>query len=233
MYKGLSVFDESADKNLSPGSDRPVIVLGIRSGTSMATEILTKLGYYMGEGFQDGNESNPRGFFEDAALSRTVVALGESVGADNIHSVPDTSQIDNVPFKMIRELKSTMDQIRLGREKWGMKRPGLLWYLNIVEMFFQPRYVLCTRESEHVGDSLGKHCRGVPQKTDYFRFAEIYFQYAKKYLESKDCLELRYKEVLSNPTKEIAALAEWLGIRDKGKVQEAVEVVNSDYNHHK
>jgi hypothetical protein len=46
-------------------SKKSILVLGSgRSGTSLASGILSKAGYYMGENLMPATHTNPKGFFE-------------------------------------------------------------------------------------------------------------------------------------------------------------------------
>jgi len=234
MYKGLSVFNESAEWGIQEvNQTKTAIIFGIRSGTSMVAEMVKALGFYMGEGFQAGNEDNPRGYFEDAQVSGAAKSLADSIKANNIHNVPDEEKVSKVPFKAIRELKLALDDISRGRELWGFKRPGLLWYIDIIDLLVpNPYYILCTRDRRHVADSIQKHERGVTNKTDYAKFVNSYFDFALKALNRRNHIILKYEDTLAFPKKTAEELASFLDITDKNLIKEASFVVNSEYNHH-
>jgi hypothetical protein len=59
---------------------RNVVVLGSgRSGTSLVAGCLAQAGYYMGSKLLPANESNPKGFFEDAIINSINEDILESV----------------------------------------------------------------------------------------------------------------------------------------------------------
>jgi len=66
---------------------RNLIIMGSgRSGTSMVAGCLAQSGYFMGDSLHVANESNPKGYFEDAAINH----VNERLLAPLVPRVPDS-----------------------------------------------------------------------------------------------------------------------------------------------
>ena len=142
----------------------PVVVLGMhRSGTSVITGCLAALGLDAGEHLQDGNEHNPKGYFEDKRIVAAHDELLEALGSswDDLRPLPE-GWLESPPAAACTRTLRELAVKALGRPKpWLIKDPRMcrllpLW-LRLLEGFdIKPRFVIPVRQPVASAQSLNR-----------------------------------------------------------------------------
>ena len=136
---------------------RIVVLLGMhRSGTSLTASIMQAIGVDFGSDFIAANENNPKGYFENAAITRAQVSLNRLVNrrpftaaglVDYPHGFEQSRQalefIDEVEMLVRRELERATGI-------WGYKDPHTIKLLPLWQTVFErlevtPVYILAVR----------------------------------------------------------------------------------------
>lgn len=213
----------------------PLLILGVhRSGTSMLTRMVEKLGVFVGNDLQQDYESN------------TVIAINNAyfTGSQSSWDCPTyVRAAENGNNPIARLLTSNFDEIksRFGPMNglWGMKDPRFVVTLPLwQDVFPNLRAMVIRRDVRDIASSLYKrHCRlveqGVFPATGDFVKGQIKFtqrcstpdgalEFAEEQVETlrgyksegllDGCLELEYKKLVSDPVEELSRIASWLAI---------------------
>jgi hypothetical protein len=130
---------------------RSILVLGVpRSGTSAVAGALHHLGVDMGTGhLQQGNEWNPRGYYEDLRWQKLNKAI---TGPRYGHEQPTAISVERVEqYRALAELCDT-------NFLWGMKDPRLCFTAPFIWVWLQePRIIAVKRSAEASAASLMRH----------------------------------------------------------------------------
>jgi len=163
-----------AAPDFSPSTDRPqiVVVAGMhRSGTSLAAEILVRLGAWTRSRLLEGNEYNPRGYWEDADLvdlnDRILTALDRPWGGTRA-ALPMPR--DWLSDPALAPLKAELEAfLRAGLEAaggtpWMVKDPRIcrlmpLWRQVADDAGLRLAAVLTVRSPDAVAASLARRDR--------------------------------------------------------------------------
>jgi hypothetical protein len=199
-------------------SARAVLVLGMhRSGTSAVTAALQALGVYLGDRTMQGNEFNPKGFYEDIDLAAVNNRLLADAGrAWDSFLLPDFRA--EYAESYVRELKSARDIVSSrfgGHPLWAFKDPRtsrlLSFWLDVLRTEgCQPVLVATLRHPGSVADSLGARDRMPRVKA----LALWLFHQA----ESLDAVTrlggvvVDYDDLIADPETALVSLAKFLGV---------------------
>ncbi|SIR56316.1 sulfotransferase family protein [Halanaerobium kushneri] len=204
---------------------KTVVVLGMhRSGTSMTSAILEKLGINMGEDKLGATATNPIGHFEDKMfldLNRKI--LNDAGGSwDNPPSKDSILNLKNKYKKEIKELLSNKI------ENWGWKEPRTSLTIDLYYPFLSNTYfVYCKRDEDDVAASLKKRNDMALEVGKKLKF--IYDSRVEEFLNKIDDnrkIIFDYDEVLKSPEEEIEKLIKIidLNVSDK-EYDEALNIV--------
>jgi hypothetical protein len=204
---------------------KTVVVLGMhRSGTSMTSAILEKLGINMGEETLGAVETNPIGHFEDKIfLDLNKRILNDAGGS-----------WDNPPnYKTILDLKDKYkDEIEKlvsnKKENWGWKEPRTSLTINLYYPYLKNIYfIYCKRNEDDVAKSLKKRNDMSLEKGKELK--KIYDSRIDDFLckiNTDRKKIVKYEKVLSNPESEIQKIINFLDLEvNKQQYKEAVNIV--------
>lgn len=142
---------------------RCVIVIGMhRSGTSLAMELLSRLGISTGKNLIPADTGNPHGYYENRKIVRIHQRILEKMGADWSSLLPLPTAWEKIPgiATSRRRLKGTLQkELAENAEPWGFKDPHMARFLPLWEGIFQeleiePDFVLAVRHPAAVYRSL-------------------------------------------------------------------------------
>lgn len=191
-----------------------IVVLGMhRSGTSTTAGLISHLGYSVGDSLMKGNETNPKGFFENYRLMFFNESLLRACHCNwhNTLCLPDRWW-DN---ERVLQLKPTLKNliVKEFREKGKMlfKDPRLCillpFYLQVFEeMNIHLRFLITLRKPRQVIQSLHRRDHFTPMKSarlwiDHMLKAEFYTRgYPRTFID--------YEEVLKNPLNSLNFIRE-------------------------
>lgn len=133
-----------------------------RSGTSLVTSILQRMGLYLGpdDSFLPAAPDNERGFYEQQSIFEINEALLEHYGGA-WHEIPDLPSdfTDDATLGPLRDrARVTLNELYAGHRAWVMKDPRF----SVTLPFWRPLlprstcYVVCVRHPDEVAASLAK-----------------------------------------------------------------------------
>ena len=217
---------------------RRLIVLGMhRSGTSVVTNLLSQLGFYIGEEGELTTPSwqNPQGFFERRDLRAICDDLLHRSGADwwkvsNFDADAVSGELVARTLPLIRQLVSDLDN----HGSWAIKEPRLCLLLPIfLSVIRDPAVVLVVRDPVEVAQSLRRR-NGFATPVGLALW-EGYICAALRHSAHLPRLILNYHDLLASPDHVAADLVERLtGIGFEGlSATDAARVVDrSLYREH-
>ena len=209
---------------------RCVVVLGMhRSGTSMVSGILQKLGIFMGERFRDADAHNENGYFEDLDWRDINKAILMALGG-TWYNPPRQNLVDKTSIHS--ELICDLIESREKYSVWGFKDPRTCITIPIISKHLpNPLYVYVRREPRDVVMSLMKRA----QLRGYYREPESWLELVNDYERRiKDFLSMgndfttvTYEQITEDPDNQVMGLAYTVGIKDKDKICEAIATVRT------
>ena len=170
-----------------------VIVLGcFRSGTSGVAGILHHLGVTMGKEFDEPNQNNPKGFWEDKAFK-------------TIHTWCDEGrEVDQLYENLVRDREEEFPL-------WGVKDPLLCLYIHKLTGFLKTdhKLIVCRRPIEEISKSMGRSI-GFDDPEMFLNLAKYYVEEMEKSLNSYrgPVLEVRFKDL----NKSVLGIANFVGL---------------------
>ena len=153
---------------------RIVVLLGMhRSGTSLTASILEALGVDFGSDFIPANESNPKGYFENAAITRAQIRLNRLLNrrpftAAGLVDYPEQCWQSRQALEFIDEAEMLVrKELERSSGIWGFKDPHTIKLLPLWEVVFErlgitPVYILAVRHPSEVAASAVKRDHIVP-----------------------------------------------------------------------
>jgi hypothetical protein len=191
-----------------------------RSGSSMTAGIVHHLGFDMGPpGLARPDRNNPRGYFEDWRFSRfhRWRSARENVAGDEfrrrLRMPPEDPRLADDEWARYRRLVRACEA-RGGN--WGVKDPELTYYLpRLLEAAAGPvRLVIPVRPFEEVVASVAA-ALGHPAADARRAIAEYGARLATIADDWRPAptLIVGYHDVLRDPGREVARIAEFLGVR--------------------
>ncbi|WMJ72092.1 hypothetical protein RCC89_02750 [Cytophagaceae bacterium ABcell3] len=186
-----------------------IIVLGMhRSGTSMVTGLLSKLGYYVGapEELTNTSEENPKGFFErkDVRNINDELLIGNDFDWYKVAGFTTDSLTDSSVHKYKEEISGVFNLLRK-KGPFAIKEPRLcLLYLIFKEMVRDDIKLLVYRDPIESAESLLKRNK-FPL---HFGLAlwEKYHKALFNSLSNDHLILVNYNKLLNDPKAEVQNL---------------------------
>lgn len=206
-----------------------VVVLGMhRSGTSLVSSMLHKMGVNMGEVLIPPDDNNLHGYWEDDAVLVLNKAILASLDSD-WRKIVTRKQIESARKKYLPKLKkfvAAKETKDISRLLWGFKDPRTcltiwLWH----DVLTAPRYVIVRRQKRDVIHSL-KRAYG---KGNWFDLIKHYEQHVRAFVGLNKNLQVHYvsyDDLISDDSFAISAtvgLASFVGT--PGQARQALSMV--------
>lgn len=158
LLVGLLGFLKSPDNiHMSKENPKEIIILGMhRSGTSMLSGMLDRLGIDMGDDQPGRQLSNPLGHFEDGdLLSLNEYIISQAGGSwDN---PPPAALVQNQAAKLDDRIQEIILNKRLANpdQPWGWKDPRTSLTINLYLPYLRNPYIIWSqRDPESISNSL-------------------------------------------------------------------------------
>lgn len=147
---------------------RVIVLLGMhRSGTSLTASILEALGVDFGSDYIPANENNPKGYFEDAAISRVHLRVNRMLNRrpfspSGLLEYPQSFWRSRQAIECTDELEMLVcRQLERTSGIWGFKDPHTIKLLPLWQELFErleitPVYILAVRHPSEVAASTVK-----------------------------------------------------------------------------
>lgn len=176
-----------------------ILVLGMhRSGTSLITHLIAKMGINLGDDLMEANEYNPDGYWESNALVELHERMLKFTGNEWYAPI---NPIDN---SLLREkfgddaqkLIASMDE---QAKDWCWKDPRMSIFLDFWKHFFKSReilYITVVRHPHAVAASLLKR-DNIPAQVAYALFENYNLKIIAALKHEKNLLKINYDEMLS------------------------------------
>ena len=186
---------------------KTIIVLGMRSGTSLVAGLLHDMGIYMGENFQLPDEKNAKGYFEEITIRDTINKY--LLNGDRFSAKP----VRTVQLEHLASLKEAIDAQKK-EPMWGFKAPGACFAIKAIELFVDnPMYIMCTRDVSEVGQSLEKEQQhSYPRGFNCTNYATYMQHTMHEETRGNPRHEVKYSEILAHPEREIYELGKFIGL---------------------
>ena len=186
-----------------------VIVLGMhRSGTSVFTGILNKMGLPLGENLMKPTKDNPKGYFENMDFYHFNEMILRECNSSwyNVSNLTE-EKILKGEYKNI--LKSILKKYS-NHTIFGVKDPRICVLLPLYEkvceeLGIEIEYVLITRDKESIINSINKR-DGYSKEI----VSNLIDSYLKIPLKKKTTLKLSYEDIINNPNKNIKIILDSL-----------------------
>lgn len=196
-----------------------IVVLGMhRSGTSMVSGLLHKMGVNMGERLLKGGVSNPKGYFEDLdflALNRHI--LKESDGSWN--NPPLKKKLQKSIDKNQNKIKKIINIKNKKSKLWGWKEPRTVLTIDAYMNFLPPdetKFILIYRNPLTISYSLNKRKKNRLEIMDGLELASVYeyelAKFIKKYPKHKK-LFLSYENILRDKEENIKKICKFINMK--------------------
>ncbi|MEZ9607756.1 hypothetical protein AB4268_09770 [Vibrio cyclitrophicus] len=201
-------------KNIEQG----IIVLGMhRSGTSILSKCLYKMGVNLGDLDEKKYVSNVEGHFEDTELlSINEDILGRSGGT--WYSPPSQDMLDEQKAYIESRYKS---YFKSKSGLWGVKEPRFSLLCKYSEEYTNnPLYVYCVRNEDDVAKSI--NVRDGICVTEAKKIKRHYDDVIEKFLVDKKYILVNYDELIDNPRKIISIISNDLGLTYKSSFHDHI-----------
>ena len=207
-----------------------VLVLGMhRSGTSMLSGVLDRLGVDMGEDKPGRQVSNPMGHYEDGDFLSLNESILEKAGgswdnppsAENIQSQA-ASFTEEVQVVILSKEQAKQNQI------WGWKDPRTSLTIQLYLPYLKnPSIIWCQRDPAAIAGSLLKRNNIPYQESE--RLTEYYQQQINNFLRGHSeipVLIVSYQDIIDKPDFWIQKLIDFLDIEpEENQLSEAREFI--------
>jgi hypothetical protein len=201
--------------------NQPLIVVGMhRSGTSVAMEVLSKLGLYPGskEELIPGDQNNEEGYWEN----RHFVDLNDSIlYAFNLHSyemrsLPNNWREHPQAEGLTARLRNAIETSYKGQELWGWKDPRTTLVLPVVRTVFEelelrPRFLLVIRHPLDSAKSMNRRDPNIAIPTALGMW-QHYTLTALRDLPCEDTHVVFYQDLVDDPCASLTPLVRSLPI---------------------
>ncbi|MCP4385108.1 MAG: hypothetical protein GY798_27480 [Hyphomicrobiales bacterium] len=189
---------------------RQLVVLGMhRSGTSVFTSVVERLGFFVGEAGEltSGSWENPHGFFERRDLRNIYDRLLDQSGADwwKVSDFDPNSVSGSVVEQQRPNIKSLVSRLdKQGR--WAIKEPRLCFLLPIfVPVLGDPAALIVVRHPPEIASSLRRR-NGIPTFAGLALW-EAYMTAALRYSDHTPRAFVNYHDLMVAPGETVEALA--------------------------
>jgi hypothetical protein len=212
---------------ITPGE---FIVLGMhRSGTSMVSGVLNRLGVDMGEDLPGRQISNPLGHFEDGDfldLNTRILALA----GGSWDNPPSEQEILSVGESLSGEIKNLIYRRRQSYpdKSWGWKDPRTSLTIRLYLPYLNnPFMIWCQRDPGEIARSLEK--RNDLSREVSLNLIALYHARIVGFIENNPQIPvhvIRYRDIVNQPHNQIVSLIDFLGLSiDQDLVDQAVRLV--------
>ncbi|MDD3761407.1 MAG: glycosyltransferase [Acidithiobacillus sp.] len=226
---------------LTPSSSSPqvVLVLGMhRSGTSLLTGFLQRMGFYLGETLLPPEADNPKGFFENSEIVALHDQIFDRIGMrwDDPRPMPQNWLKFSGVSDARQQLGKLLDAQFHNRARWAVKDPRLcrlfpLWDELLRERRIRPQFILLLRNPREVAKSLqSRSAMPLPLgEILWFRYVFESLQHSAVFPR----LLLHFDQVHQNRREAIQILADFLGIPSSADtLLEAEALFDPQLRHH-
>jgi len=209
---------------------KEIIILGMhRSGTSMLSGMLDRLGIAMGEDQPGRQVSNPMGHFEDGdLLSLNELILSQTGGSwDN---PPPAAQIQNQAALLDDKIqKIIFDKQDANQDQdWGWKDPRTCLTINLYLPYLRNPYIIWSqRDPDSISSSLW--VRNKMPEHQAKKLTEHYQQQISDFLRDHPevpVLRISYQDVIDQPETWINKVVNFLDLEvDEDQLVRAAEFI--------
>jgi len=149
---------------MSTLNNRAILVLGMhRSGTSVFTGVLHRLGIYLSPHMMAAHADNPSGYWEHEEIVEVHDDLLQAFGFhwSEVCPLPENWWLDERTARFREKLRAILLRDFSGKSLWGLKDPRLcrllpLWLPLLQELRCEPLFVLLGRNPDGIARSLRK-----------------------------------------------------------------------------
>jgi hypothetical protein len=212
---------------------RLILILGMgRSGTSLVSNAIGKLGFDLGQNLIPANASNKEGYFEDRDIVETHKILLRELGCGELSLIPPPS--DWLSLAPVQSAKARITELLAGRlsstDKVAVKDPRIslllpMWYEIAEALGAELGLIFCVRSPAAVAASLN-----AASNTEKVVGESVWLCRAMAAAESwKGGFVIHYEDIMQDASATMASLARWVGAEEK--LPEIENLVKSDLNH--
>ncbi len=208
-----------------------VVVLGMhRSGTSLVSGVLSKMGVNMGKRLLKPSVENPKGYFEDLEFFNLNATILHEAGGD-WKAPPNKETLLKVMKKNREKFRDIINRKNKNSKLWGWKDPRTVLTIDGYMNFLSPKktkFIIVFRNSLTIAHSLNK------KKKEKFRvkvidgleLSSIYncelARFIKKYPRYSK-LFLAYESILQNKEENIKKISEFIGIKANDNIYSFID----------
>ncbi|MEX1307353.1 MAG: hypothetical protein AB1Z19_02390 [Eubacteriales bacterium] len=208
-----------------------VLVLGMhRSGTSVLTQVISKMGFHLGAGQLGASEHNVEGHFE----RKDVIALDDAIlrtfGMEWFSFGERVPEMAGVEPRFLKEANRILDGLFGESDAVVIKEPRMCITLPLWEKVLEARgvsvkYVFAFRHPKSVALSLKRRNK---ISIENGQALWLYYNHALLSKIDKDIFAVNYDEMVNSPTAVLDELAMYLG-KDS---TDAGNVIKNTMRHH-
>jgi len=218
------------NKHMNEKLPKEIIILGMhRSGTSMLSGMLDRLGIAMGEDQPGRQVSNPMGHFEDGdLLSLNELILSQAGGSwDN---PPTAAQIQNQAAPLDDRIqKIILDKRHANQDQhWGWKDPRTSLTIKLYLPYLRNPYIIWSqRDPDSISNSL--RIRNKMPEHEANKLTEHYQRQIIDFLRDHPelpVLRISYQEMIDQPEFWISKVVNFLDLDvDEAQLLKAAEFI--------
>ena len=215
----------------------PVFIIGMhRSGTSALGGVLESLGLTVGKSVMPAQKDNPKGFYENLALTELHDKFLKSVGS----SWDDPKPIIAEYFQGEASSRFQSKLLPLLKEEYGERRPLIkdpricrlmpLWVPLIKEHFTEARFILPIRHPVAVAHSLVQ--RGELTLDESLKLWAVHVIEGERDTRDFSRAFATYDELMQSPVDTMLRLAKSAGLAEDGVAAAVSRQIDSTLRHH-
>lgn len=201
----------------------PIVILSMhRSGSSLTTSIVQKLGIHIGDRLLGTHPSQPRGHYENVEFYELNMDILRTAGGD-WQNPPGEARINAVANRFRERIKGTIAKNK--KKKWGWKDPRTCLTLPLYLPYLQsPRFILVYRETDGIIGSLLRRSGGTKEKWE--RVTRTYQAAMEKHTSGFDTLRVQYEMIVNKKfaRAEIGFINSFIG--GNNKIDNALSLVD-------
>lgn len=206
--------------------NKTVVVLGLRSGTSLVMQILESMGATVNKQ-KPASIYNKYGFFEDFRLKEENDDLLISMGKTTPYFTVTLEELKTISEERVEELRKFYTSIKT--DFLALKNPQLTWTLPIWDRVFDdPIYIFCDRNIKKQRLSLMRMASFdsilMPKG-----WLENYRKTLEIFLANKDHLTIDYDFLIDCPKDAIESIANF--VDTKPDIEKALSLIDKTERH--
>jgi hypothetical protein len=201
----------------------PILVTGMRSGTSMVMRLLNLCGVYVGDSLLGAGPGNQRGYWED----RELVFLNQDMLAVMGGHTFDPPEYSGPPPELEQRADALIKRLSIHGEPWGMKDPRFCLLLPFwLGKLPEAKVVFCTRHPVEVAASLRQQNR-----LDIETGLSLWYEYSKRALAASPIVT-HYQDYLIHPRRELRRVLNLAGLScEENFIETACESIDTSLRH--